>query len=183
MNTTIKNWVNRLHEQTHLCIHTFGNLNVAQLNWQPNTDSWSIGQCIDHLITTNQTYLPILAIAIEGEYEKTFMEKIPFLPTFFGKLLLKSVQPNNMRKIKTMPVFEPAQSNIPDNIVREFELHQQNMAFMIQNTENLYHHKIIITSPANKYLTYSLYHAIEIIIAHEQRHLQQAKRVLDRMKI
>lgn len=38
----------------------FGGLNSTQINWKPAADVWSIGQCLDHLITANQEYFPQL---------------------------------------------------------------------------------------------------------------------------
>jgi hypothetical protein len=36
----------------------------------------------------------------------------------------------------------------------------------------------VISSPANKYIVYKLETAFDIIVAHEERHLEQAKEVL-----
>jgi hypothetical protein len=38
--------------------------------------------------------------------------------------------------------------------------------------------KIIITSPVASFVTYSLLDGYKIIVAHEQRHFAQAKRVM-----
>ena len=38
---------------------TFGKLSAEQINWKPNAKSWSIGQCFEHLIVTNELYFPI----------------------------------------------------------------------------------------------------------------------------
>lgn len=32
----------------------FGGLSAEQINWKPRADSWSIGQCLDHLIKSNE---------------------------------------------------------------------------------------------------------------------------------
>jgi hypothetical protein len=39
---------------------TFGTLTNVQLNWRPSSDRWSVAQCFDHLITTNQGYVPVI---------------------------------------------------------------------------------------------------------------------------
>ena len=33
---------------------TFGGLSSDQLNWKPGKKSWSVAQCLDHLIKTNE---------------------------------------------------------------------------------------------------------------------------------
>src|SRR5262249_33934007 len=38
----------------------FGHLKLEQLNWKPSADSWSVSQCLEHLISSNQAYDPVL---------------------------------------------------------------------------------------------------------------------------
>jgi Na+-translocating ferredoxin:NAD+ oxidoreductase RnfD subunit len=76
---------------------TFGNLTAAQLNWKPSTDVWSIGQCFDHLITTNKAYIPIIEQVLTGKKQSTLWEKTPLLPNLFGKLLIKYLSPQSTR--------------------------------------------------------------------------------------
>src|SRR5688500_18386909 len=78
----------------------FGGLNAAQLNWQPAAGQWSIAQCLDHLIKTNEQYFPMFEKISNGTKQKTFWERLPGLPGFFGKLMLKSLDPANTRKLK-----------------------------------------------------------------------------------
>jgi len=35
-------------------------LNVAQLNWKPSPDAWTVDQCLEHPIVINSGYFPIL---------------------------------------------------------------------------------------------------------------------------
>ena len=37
---------------------SFGSLSGEQLNWKPAADSWSVAQCLDHLIRTNEQFYP-----------------------------------------------------------------------------------------------------------------------------
>src|SRR5262245_49086065 len=78
----------------------FGHLNPEQLNWKPAADSWSVAQCLDHLITANLGYDPVVDRILKGEYRKTFLHRMPLLPAFFGKMLVKAVSPDARRKLK-----------------------------------------------------------------------------------
>ena len=49
----------------------------------------------------------------------------------------------------------------------------------MKSTQHLNPERIIVTSPAASAITYSLMDAYRIIVVHEQRHFQQAKRVLE----
>lgn len=159
---------------------TFGHLSSDQLNWKPSPKEWSVGQCIDHLIVTGKQYWPIFNDVIQLEKTHTWWEKHSFLSGFFGRSLIKSLQPTNKRKIKTSPVFEPSSSKIPDSIVQDFSESHDKLLFLMEQTDGLNTDKIIITSPISKVVTYSLQDAMTILIVHAERHIEQAKRVMER---
>ncbi|MBI1765055.1 MAG: DinB family protein [Acidobacteria bacterium] len=56
---------------------TFGHLNAAQLNWKPAPESWSVAQCLDHLLTGNREMLPPMAAAASGTHKASFWESVP----------------------------------------------------------------------------------------------------------
>lgn len=158
---------------------SFAQLSAEQLNWKPSADRWSIAQCLDHLITTNKGYLPIIESVRRGTKKTTFWERLPVLPGLAGKLLIKSLDPASVRKIKAPKKFEPAQSAISASIIDDFVAQQDQVIEGMNSTSHLDLEKIVITSPAvpTPIVTYSLMDAYRIIVVHEQRHLQQAKRV------
>ncbi len=176
---TIKQWVLEAAKINEEVQNTFGTLNAAQLNWKPSSEKWSVGQCLDHLVVTNATYFPAIQSIINQTKETTFWEKIPCLPGFFGKALLKSFQPGAQNKLRSPKTFRPAQSNIPADIVARFDDQQQQLIHMIQQTEHIDHQKVIITSPASRFVTYSMEDAINIILVHERRHFLQAQKVME----
>lgn len=170
-------WLDQLDEATQQFVSNFGKLTPKELNWKPTPTAWSVGQCIDHIIKTNDAYFPAIRAMLTGSYQPTFVQKIPFLPDVFGNVLLKSIEKTD-KKLKTVEVFEPTSSNISSDIIKNFKLHQDQLKTLIENTQHLNHDGLILSSPANKYITYSLSTALDIIIAHEFRHLKQAKAVL-----
>jgi hypothetical protein len=157
---------------------TFGRLTPAQLNWKPSADRWSVAQCFDHLLTSNKGYLPVVDNVLAGK-KRTFWESMPVLPGLGAKLLLKSLDPNNTRKMKAPKRFEPAQSDIKGSVINDFVDQQGKIVEKMKATEHLDLERIVITSPALAAITYSLMDAYRIIVVHEQRHFQQAKRVME----
>lgn len=157
----------------------FGRLSVGQLNWKPTSDQWSIAQCLDHLIKSNEQYFPLLESVANGIYKESFMERLPFLPGFFGRLMLKTLDPSNLKKLKTPAIFEPAASQLPVSIVTDFVQHQQALTRLLKATDRFANHeKIIVSSPVSGFITFSLKDAINILVVHEERHFMQAKRLL-----
>lgn len=164
--------------QTEAVRQSFGTLNSHQLNWQPAADSWSIGLCLLHLITTNQSYFDTLDQLAAGTYQPGFWGKFRGLSRFWGKMLIEGSGPEVKRKMKAPRAFRPAQSQVGEDIVDRFQQTQQALVQRMEKIQHLPAEKVIIASPANRMLTYSLADAITLLYVHEQRHIQQAQRVL-----
>ena len=157
---------------------TFGKLSAQQLNWKPGTEGWSIGQCFDHLIAANKAYIPIIEQVITGTKQNTSWGKIPLLPNLFGKLLIKYLSPQSTRKLKAPAVFKPSSSSLDEGIISRFIELQKQMMLLMKRTEGFNLSRVKITSPALRFVTYSVIDAYEIVVVHEKRHVQQAERVL-----
>ena len=156
----------------------FGHLTTSQLNWKPSAERWSVGQCFDHLLNSHKGYLPIVESVLAGK-KPTFWEGMPVLPGLAGKLLIKSLDPASTRKVKAPKRFEPEQSDIRPSVIDDFVYQQRAIVEKMKATEHLDLEKIVITSPALSVVTYSLLDAYRIIVVHEHRHFQQAKRVTE----
>jgi DinB superfamily len=157
---------------------SFTHLSEEQLNWKQSPQQWSIGQCLDHLVTANETYFPIFEKVMKGEQQATLWERMPLLPSFFGKMLIKSLEPSSSRKLKAPQAFLPASSNIAGEIVTRFIAQQHRLTEYIKASGKLELLKTIISSPASGLVTYSLLDAYRIILVHERRHMLQAQRVM-----
>lgn len=157
----------------------FGGLSKEQLNWKPGAERWSVAQCFDHLITTNRGYLLVIDDVLKGQKKSSIWQKLPFFPGIWGKLLIKSLDPAQTRKIKAPKKFQPAQSDVSGSIIHDFVNQQGQLIEKIRATENLNLERIVITSPAANLVTYSLMDAYRIIVVHERRHFQQAQRVTE----
>lgn len=157
----------------------FGGLSPSQLNWKPSAERWSIAQCFDHLINTNSGYLPVIDDVLRGRKKSSVWQKLPVLPGFWGKMLIKTLDPVSTRKLKAPKRFQPAQSDVPGTIIEDFAAQQDQVIEKMKATANLDLERIVITSPAASLITYSLMDAYRIVVVHERRHFQQAQRVTE----
>jgi hypothetical protein len=155
----------------------FGNLNASQLNWKPNADQWSVGQCFDHLLTTNQGYMEIFEKISRGEKETRLWERMPLLPGFFGSMMKKGVAPQSKRKFKAPQMLRPASSAVETEVIDKFTAQIQQLISLMQATSKLDNGKIVLTSPVSKIVTLNLQDAYSIMLLHARRHFLQAQRV------
>lgn len=159
-------------------IKKLNELSDAQLNWKPTEDSWSIAECIEHLSITNQLYF--------DEIEKQFSEKqitckdeeTSVKHSFFGKLIIRAVDPSNIKKTKTFTVFQPSKSYITkDSITKLIEV-QKSLINLISSSINLDTNRYSMSSPASKLIRESFSDVLEIIRLHNKRHLIQIEKLL-----
>jgi hypothetical protein len=155
----------------------FGDLTPRQLNWKPRAEQWSVAQCFDHLVTANAAFFPIFDNVLSGKKKKSFWESLPWLPAFWGKMLIKAVSPESKRKLKAPKIFQASTSSVDGAIIRRFIDQQNQVIKYMKATEGLDLEKIKISSPITRVITYSLMDAYRVMIAHEKRHLLQAMRV------
>jgi hypothetical protein len=157
----------------------FGQLSAEQVNWKPSEAEWSIGQCFDHLIISNRPYLTIVEEIRAGKRRQRAWEHVPLLPRFFGKLLITTLRPDSGRKVKARPAFYPSTSQIATGIITSFVEQQDRLLHLMEATRGLHLDAITITSPVVRLITYSLMDAYRIIVAHEQNHFVQARRLME----
>lgn len=178
----MKNWTLTLDNITRQSLTEFGTLTNEQMNWKPNSSTWSIAQNFDHLILVNETYYPVLASLMKGTYKTPFIAKIGFIVSFLGKTVLKAVLPDRQKKMKTFSIWEPSTSKVNDDILKRFEIHQNELKQKIEEAKEFVEKGTVISSPANRNIVYKLETAFDIIVSHEQRHLEQAKEIFQLMK-
>jgi hypothetical protein len=153
----------------------FGGLTAEQLNWKPAPDSWSVGQCLEHLIKTNELYYGEFDKLAAGTRRNSFWENWSPLTSFAGSFLIKSLKSDD-RKVKTVQSMTPP-SEIAEDIVEQFVSHNSELAGRIKAVANADPKKTVVTSPFMSLITYRLSDGYEIIIEHEKRHIRQAERV------
>jgi hypothetical protein len=156
---------------------SFGNLSAAQINWKPSAEGWSVGQCFEHLIKTNELFYVELDKIAKGSRQNSFLENYSPLSGFFGSLLVNSLK-KDARKFKAPSQKIVPPSEIDAHIIEIFAAHQSELIGKIKRTESTDWKKIKITSPFMKLMTYRLADGFQVVVEHEKRHIRQAERVM-----
>ena len=154
-------------------------LNDAQLNWKPSPDKWSIAQCLEHLTAASRGFNPYFVEAL-ARGRKRFAAASPpsYEPSFMGRWLIKHVEPESPRKLRAPKIFKPSASNV-HNALESFLEQQRNFLKFVGETNGIDYNRTRLRSPVTPLVRYSLADAYVITVSHEQRHLQQARRVRD----
>jgi hypothetical protein len=157
----------------------FGRLDARQLNWRPDATRWSVAQCFEHLLTANRLMLQAASDAMDGTRSRTVWERIPVLPGLWGRMLIRSQAPNGARKFKTSAIAQPAASDLPADIVARFVAQQDEAVRRIDAQDEGQAARVIMTSPFIRVVTYSVLDGWRLMVSHDRRHLEQARRVTE----
>jgi hypothetical protein len=155
----------------------FGLLDEQQLNWRTDAASWSVGQCFDHLLNANREMFQALDAALDGSRPPTVWQRPPILPRVFGWMLIKSQMPEAKRKFTAPRRSEPASSAVDPRIIERFVACQHEAAARVHALEGRDVARIIMVSPFVAFITYSVLDGCRLIVTHERRHFEQARRV------
>jgi hypothetical protein len=158
-------------------LRKFSSLSKKQLNWKPGPDSWSAGECISHLINSNALYhckIESILTSNTSAPAKDFSYK----QSLVGKMIVKGVDPANVRKSKTFKVFFPDASDITKSIIYDYAVSSNKFIELADKFRHLDLKKIKLSSPVNKILRMNLGDPLIIIPKHDERHLNQAERVM-----
>src|SRR4051794_16012592 len=156
---------------------TFGLLTSEQLNWKPLPEAWSVAQCLDHLIKSNEEFFPEFDKVAAGTRKNSLWESYSPLTGFAGKFLVNVLQKDDKR-VKTNQRMTPP-SSVAGDIVELFLDHQKRLTGKVESIKDADWDEIVVTSPFMKLMTYRLSSGLQAIVEHEKRHVRQAKRVME----
>ena len=151
-------------------------LSPAQFNWAPAPGRWSIGQCIEHLNITTERYLPGLQRAMADARAAGKLGHGPFTLGFVERWFMQVLEPPVRRRVKTPKAFVPTLALAPDATLRRWQDLQGQFAQSIRAAEGLDLRAVRVRSQFAP-VSFSLNGTLGILLAHERRHLWQAREV------
>jgi hypothetical protein len=148
-------------------------LSSAQINWRPEEDRWSIGQCLEHLYLANEVYLPPIARALNDRQRSPVQE---ITPGWFGRWFIKSyIEPSSQSKRGRAPrKIAPAQQIDPS--VLDLFLRSNDVARDLVRRASAYDvNRIRFRNPFVPLVRFTVGTGLEIVWRHQRRHLLQAE--------
>jgi len=156
---------------------SFGTLTGEQLNWKPAEKSWSVGQCLEHIIKTNEQFYPEFKVLSAGMRRNSFWQNYSPFTSWNGRFLIRAVsEDSNKSKAPSKAIVPP--SDIEPDIVDRFTEHIAGVNEMLAACANADLKNTVVTSPFLSVFTYTLDDAYTVLVEHTKRHIRQAKRVM-----
>jgi len=155
-----------------------GPLSPAQLDWAPPEGGWSVAQVLAHVVTASTSYFDRMQAATRDGAVRSG-EGTPWKPTFFGGMLIRSLEPTNRKKYPSPKVWRPVQRQLPDALPTFLEAHR-TLGGIVASASQVDLVRTRLSSPVSRLIRLNLGDAIRVLIVHAQRHLGQAERLIAR---
>jgi non-ribosomal peptide synthetase component F len=156
----------------------FGRLDARQLNWKPEASRWSVAQCLEHLVTANRQMADMADQALDPARRRTIWQRLPIWPGLLGRMLVRSQSPDTTRRFKAPGKAQPAASAIDAGIVGRFVDQQRTLIARLDAVATRDLASAVMASPFVGLVTYTVLDGWRLMVAHERRHVQQARRVM-----
>lgn len=149
-------------------------LDHDQLNWKPAKGSWSVGQCLEHIVIAAELYYERMDEVI-ARAEKSD-DSSGWRPSLMGRMLIKSV--TTSRRLKRPGRFAPP-AQARNDILELFLASQDRLAGLLCDADGAGLSSNRVTSPAARWLRLNLGDCFTMLVLHAKRHLKQAARVAE----
>lgn len=153
------------------------------LRQQPASGEWSAVQCLDHLNTAGWLLLTRMERQINDAQENGPFGGEPFQYGFISRTFVRLMDPESSVSIPAPPSYEPADHSLePHAVATEFIQLQDDFIRCVESSRGLDLRRVRVPSPALPIVSISLGAWYEATIAHENRHLTQARNAISRIE-
>jgi hypothetical protein len=150
-----------------------------KLIYQIDKSKWSIVQIIEHLNAYGRHYLPQIESALN---ENKTARDAWFNSGFWGNYFTNSMKPTNVyevkNKMKAMKAYTFPNSLNVDQVLNEYISQKHKMLELLDKSKNGNLNAIHIPITLTKLIKLKLGDTFRFLIAHEQRHMVQARNTL-----
>lgn len=157
----------------------FSSSERTKLAYSPDPGRWSVVQVLEHLNAYNRYYIP----AIEKELSLTSHDTNAwFTSGYWGEKFTKMMKPATVfevkNKMKTQKKMSFPNSLNLETVLKEFIAGQDKLLQLLERAKDKDLAKIRIPISISKLIKLRLGDTFRFLIAHEQRHMVQARNVL-----
>ena len=152
----------------------FESLDLTLLNQQPAPGSWSILECLEHLNRYSRYYNPQIAKAL-AQHGAPTAQSVGY--SWLGRKSVDMMRPDNRKKHTTLKHMNPSGSRLGREVLTAFLAHQIELLDLLERAHAADLNRKAVPVEFFKLLKLRLGEALEFVVVHQQRHLQQALRV------
>jgi hypothetical protein len=162
----------------------FKDVDKTKLVYQPSEGKWSIVQVLEHLNAYGRYYIPAME---KGMTEKKTEKQAWFNGGFWGDFFTNSMKPKNVyeikNKMKAAKAYSFSNSLNVDTVLNEFLKQQDDLIRLLDMAQHVDLNAVRLPITISKVIRLKLGDVFRFLIAHEQRHMIQARNTLNTVGI
>ncbi len=154
----------------------------ATLCTKPANNGWSATECLLHLNSYGDYYLPALQHAIEKAKRNGLQPKATFKSSWLGNYFTNLMKPKEKGAIKKMQSpknHRPLYNKNGAQVVATFIQQQETLLSLLKDARLVNLERTGVPISIAKFIKLSLGDVFQFYIAHHQRHVLQAERAIE----
>jgi hypothetical protein len=151
-----------------------GAVGAEQMCRPRGAEGWSAAECLAHLAISANVYAPVWREAYDGAKQRGARGGEPYRMDFMGRLLNWSLEPGRFR-MRTPARFQPVDCGSADQALEAFLKSQRMVLSFIEEGAEMPLDRMMIVSPINAKIRYSVWSSLVVLATHGRRHLVQAE--------
>jgi uncharacterized protein (DUF2164 family) len=151
-----------------------------KLTFTPSPEKWSAVQCLMHLNSYGNYYLPAIERAIsESNSENAISFISSWLGNYFYNTMLPEQKGKKMKKMKSPKDHLPKLNTDVSEVVAEFIDQQERLLILLDKAKTINISKAKVPISIAKFIKLQLGDVFLFLIAHIERHVLQADRMIE----
>jgi hypothetical protein len=156
-------------------------LSEAQFNWRPAPAQWSVEECLAHLTMTGQSQVQAIETAINEARARGLTAAGPFEYPAIERYILRETAPPVRHELPAPRRFQPLHGQPITGVLPTFLHVQSQFIQQLERADGLDLRRVKVVTSISRFLKISLGMTFAQAAAHERRHIEQARRVWERL--
>ncbi|MDP8242644.1 MAG: DinB family protein [Candidatus Hinthialibacter antarcticus] len=151
---------------------------------RPSEDEWSASECCDHLVQISSKVIPKLQEALQMMKSEQSERPKAYHYSMFERLFVYFASGSDRRpliRLKSHTDYAPVQSPSIQETITQYQHWQSELIVIMQAVQGKDPTKTKVASPAIDWLKLSVGQWIVLLLVHQNRHILQARRALERV--
>jgi hypothetical protein len=157
-------------------------LSEEQLKWRETARTWSVADCLNHLVATGSQSLRHIRSAVAEARAAGLFAQGPLRHGVLGTWFVRLMDAPPPLKFKAPKAYRPVPDQSVVQIVDGFFLLQHDLFRALHDANGIDLVRVKVSNPVSTWFRLSLGHEFAFTAAHERRHLWQAARVRERLR-
>lgn len=160
----------------------YQSLPEADLLAPPAAGGWSVAQCLNHLNSYGRYYIPAVQHALSTIRVAEEASDKKYRSGWLGNYFINLMKPQNTQKFKALKNHIPPQELDVQAVIAEFSSQQEQWMVLLEKIQQVQQLNVRVPISISPFIRLKLGDVLGFVKAHDQRHIQQADRVLARQK-